>query len=298
MHFLITGGTGFIGVPLIELLLVYGHQITLLARNPARAKKQFHDKVKVIDSVHSAPEEVDVVINLAGEPIIDKRWTKKRKKVLKESRIGITQDIIDWLSSCKKKPEALISGSAIGYYGNYPESLALDEEAKPRTCFASELCREWEAAASQAEALGIRVCTVRTGIVLAKHGGALKRMWLPFNLGLGGPIASGNQWFSWIHLEDMVRLLLFLAENKDIQGPVNATAPMPVSNANFSHQLARVLHRPACLRMPALVANLLFGEASELLLEGQKVVPKKLQTHGFQFHYPQLEKALRAIVDA
>jgi uncharacterized protein (TIGR01777 family) len=297
MHFLVTGGTGFIGRPLVEKLLARGDQITLLTRDFDKAKKMFNGTVNLIGSVKDSGLEVDGVINLAGAPIIDKRWTKKRKQVLKQSRIGITNDIIEWLKKCAKKPECLISGSAIGYYGNYPEATHLDETASPRQCFASELCREWESAAEPAEALGVRVCRVRTGVVLAKHGGALKRMLLPFSLGLGGRIASGNQWFSWIHLDDMVALLLFLIETKDIEGAVNATAPYPVNNFHFSRVLARMLNRPMLMPMPVLVAMLLFGEASELLLEGQKVVPKKLLDNDFEFTYPQLNVALENILN-
>jgi uncharacterized protein (TIGR01777 family) len=296
MHFLITGGTGFIGRPLVEKLLARGDQITLLTRDFDKAKKMFSGPINLIGSVKDSGLEVDGVINLAGAPIIDKRWTHKRKQVLKQSRVGITSDIIEWLKKCENKPECLISGSAIGYYGNYPEATRLDEKASPRQGFASELCREWESAARPAEALGVRVCRVRTGVVLAKHGGALKRMLLPFSLGLGGRIASGNQWFSWIHLDDMLALLLFLIDNKDISGAVNATAPYPVSNFHFSRVLARMLKRPMLMPMPALVAMLLFGEASELLLEGQQVVPKKLLDNGFKFTYPQLNTALEEIL--
>ena len=296
MHLLITGGTGFIGVPLVEALLARGDQITLLARNFKKAKALFNGRVNLVGSVNDAGIEVDAVINLAGEPIIDRRWSRRRKRKLKASRVGVTEDIIQWLSRCDKKPEVLVSGSAIGYYGNYSESLALDEEARPRTCFASELCQEWEATANKAKALGVRVCTVRTGVVLAKHGGALKRMWLPFSLGLGGRIASGNQWFSWIHLDDMVKLLIYLVDQKDISGAVNATAPYPVTNALFAKQFGRALNRPTLLPMPAVVVAALFGEASELLLEGQKVVPKKLHDHNFDFQYPQLDQALAQIV--
>ena len=296
MHFLVTGGTGFIGRPLIEKLLARGDQITLLTRDFDKAKKMFNGAVNLIGSVKDSGLEVDGVINLAGAPIIDKRWTKKRKQVLKQSRVGITNDIIEWLKKCDKKPECLISGSAIGYYGNYPEATHLDEKASPRQCFASELCREWESAAEPAEALGVRVCRVRTGVVLAKHGGALKRMLLPFSLGLGGKIASGNQWFSWIHLDDMVALLLYLVDTKAISGAVNATAPYPVNNFHFSRVLARMLKRPMLMPMPVLVAMLLFGEASELLLEGQQVVPKKLLDNGFEFTYPQLKMALENIL--
>jgi uncharacterized protein (TIGR01777 family) len=296
MHFLVTGGTGFIGRPLVEKLLARGDQITLLTRDFEKAKKMFNGPVNLIGAIEDSGLEVDGVINLAGAPIIDKRWTNKRKRVLKQSRIGITNDIIAWLKKCDKKPECLISGSAIGYYGNYPEATRLDEKARPRQCFASELCGEWESTAQQAETLGLRVCRVRTGVVLAKHGGALKRMLLPFSLGLGGRIASGNQWFSWIHLDDMVALLLFLIDNKSIEGAVNATAPYPVNNAYFSRVLAKMLKRPMLMPMPAVIAVVLFGEASELLLEGQQVVPKKLLDSGFEFRYPRLNKALESIL--
>ncbi len=296
MHFLVTGGTGFIGRPLVERLLARGDKITLLTRDFDKAKKMFNGPINLIGSVKDSGLEVDGVINLAGAPIIDKRWTAGRKKTLKQSRIGITQDIIEWLKKCDKKPESFISGSAIGYYGNYPEATHIDESAKPRQCFASELCQEWESVAEQATDLGVRVCRVRTGVVLAKHGGALKRMLLPFSLGLGGRIASGNQWFSWIHLDDMLELLLFLIDTKTVSGAVNATAPYPVTNAEFSHQLARKLKRPMLMPMPAAIAILLFGESSQLLLEGQQVVPKKLLDNGFEFSYPQLTKALDHIL--
>jgi len=296
MHFLVTGGPGFIGRPLVERLLARGDKVTLLTRDFDRAKKMFNGPINLIGSIKDSGLEVDGVINLAGAPIIDKRWTASRKKILKQSRIGITQDIIDWLKQCDKKPECFISGSAIGYYGNYPEATHIDESVPPRQCFASELCQEWESVAEQATALGVRVCRVRTGVVLAKHGGALKRMLLPFSLGLGGRIATGNQWFSWVHLDDMLELLLFLIDAKAVRGAVNATAPYPVTNADFSHQLARKLRRPMLMPMPAAIAILLFGESSELLLDGQQVVPKKLLDNGFEFSYPQLNKALDNIL--
>lgn len=296
MHILVTGGTGFIGEPLVKALLERGDHITLLSRNFKKAKKTFGDRVNLIGSIKNSGLEVDAVINLAGEPIIDRRWTNKRKRQLKASRIDLSNELIEWMKRCSNTPKVFISGSAIGYYGNYPEDGALTEIAKPRDCFASELCREWEAAAMQAQALGTRVCLVRTGVVLAKHGGALKRMWLPFVCGLGGPIASGRQWFSWIHLQDMVRLLIFILDNDRVKGAVNATATHPVKNAEFSKKLARALKRPAIFTMPGFVVKLLFGEASELLLEGQKVVPKKLLDHGFQFDYPSVEYALQSIV--
>lgn len=295
MHILITGGTGFIGEPLVKALLLRDCQITLLCRNFDKAKRLFGDSVNLLADLGHSQLQVDAVINLAGEPIIDKRWTQKRKQQLKISRINLTEDLVSWMSQLEHKPAVFISGSAIGYYGNYPEDQALTEIAAPRACFASELCREWELTAAKAESLGIRVCLIRTGVVLAKHGGALKRMWLPFNFGLGGKIGSGEQWFSWIHLDDMVALLLYMIDQPSIKGPINATATHPVTNAEFTRQFAKALHRPALLPMPEPVIKVLFGEASELLLEGQKVIPKKLLDHGFQFHYPHLQAALDEI---
>jgi len=298
MHILMTGGTGFIGQPLVEILLARGEQITLLSRDFGKAKKLFGSKVNLIASIKHSGLEADVVINLAGEPIIDKRWTTKRKQKLKASRIDLTNELVEWMENCINKPAVFISGSAVGYYGNYPENMIITEIDKPRPSFASELCQEWEHAALQAETLGVRVCLVRTGVVLAAHGGALKRMWLPFKMGLGGKIGSGNQWFPWIHLQDMLSLLVFLIDNDSVKGAVNATATHPVTNDEFSKQFARALNRPAFFPMPTFVVKAIFGEASELLLEGQKVVPKKLLDNKFKFKYPQLKAALKAIVEA
>ena len=292
---LIAGGTGFIGAPLIEALLARGDQVTLLARSFKKAKRLFNGRVSLIGSIGSAPINVNGIINLAGEPIINKRWTSRRKRVLKKSRIDLTNAIVQWITCNKVKPKFLINGSAVGYYGHYAKPHLLDETAKPNPCFSSELCVQWEQSAWQAQALGLRVCMVRTGVVLG-DGGALKRMLLPFRLGLGGPIGSGKQWFSWIHIQDMVKLLIYLADNSTISGPVNGVAPCPVSNTVFSSMLGSALRRPACLPMPAVIVKTIFGEASELLLEGQPVFPKKLLDKGFRFEYPELSHALNNIL--
>ncbi|MEO0444255.1 MAG: TIGR01777 family oxidoreductase [Pseudomonadota bacterium] len=297
MHILVAGGTGLIGSALIKALLERGEQITLLARNFDKAKVLFNGHVSLVGTIKELSIDVDAVVNLAGEPIMDKRWTASRKQKLKNSRIGITQDIVQWIAQCKSKPQVLINGSAIGYYGHYPEDIALDENAKPRPCFSSELCQQWEQAAAQAVFAEMRVCTVRTGVVLTKQGGALKRMLPPFYMGLGGPISHGRQWFSWIHINDMVKLLLFLLDNDQIKGPVNATAPNPMTNYMFSKTLGKTLRRPALLSLPARIVSLLLGEAAELLLEGQKVVPQKLLKNGFEFDYPTLDDALQSIFD-
>lgn len=298
MHFLITGGTGFLGQHLIAALLERGDRVTLLARNFDKAKKLFGERVNLIATVSPAVSDIDIVINLAGEPIIDKRWTNKRKSVLLASRINTTKALVDWMAALDKKPDAFISGSAIGYYGNYPENISLTEEDKPRYCFASELCKQWEAEASKAEAMGVRICTVRTGVVLDKNAGALQRMWLPFSLGLGGRVASGLQWLSWIHRQDMINCLLFMADNTNIYGAVNATAPEPVNYNIFTKTFARALKRPAFSPMPAFVLKLMLGEAAQLLIEGQRVVPKKLLDCGFEFEFKTIDQALTEIVKA
>ena len=296
MHFLITGGTGFLGQHLITALLKRGDRITLLARNFDKAKSLFGEQVNLIASVSPAHRDIDIVINLAGEPIIDKRWSNARKKALLASRVETTKMLVEWMAELEQKPQALISGSAIGYYGNYPENMSITEADRPRYCFASELCKQWEAEAAKAEALGVRVCMLRTGVVLDRHAGALSRMWLPFSLGLGGRVASGNQWLSWIHRDDMIKLILFLADNDKIEGPVNATAPEPVFYNTFTKAFARALKRPAFFPMPAFVLKLMLGEAAQLLIDGQKVVPKKLLESGFEFEFKTIDKALGDIV--
>ena len=296
MHFLITGGTGFLGQHLITALLKRGDRITLLARNFDKAKSLFGEQVNLIASVSPAHRDIDIVINLAGEPIIDKRWSNARKKALLASRVETTKMLVEWMAELEQKPQALISGSAIGYYGNYPENMSITEADRPRYCFASELCKQWEAEAAKAESLGVRVCMLRTGVVLDRHAGALSRMWLPFSLGLGGRVASGNQWLSWIHRDDMIKLILFLADNDKIKGPVNATAPEPVFYNTFTKAFARALKRPAFFPMPAFVLKLMLGEASQLLIDGQKVVPKKLLESGFEFEFKTIDKALGDIV--
>ena len=296
MHCLITGGTGFIGQYLIKALLERDYRITLYARNFDKAKNLFNSSVNLVGGLDNLPADIDMVINLAGEPIVGRRWSKKRKQLLRESRIQTTQALVDWMRQADHKPHTFISGSAIGYYGNYTENMSVDESVKPRFDFASQLCQAWEAAALQAEPLGVRVCLLRTGVVLDKTAGALQKMWLPFRLGLGGRIGDGYQWFSWVHRKDMISLILFLIDRADITGPVNAVAPYPVNNREFTRTFAKALKRPAFLPVPGFILKLLLGEASQLLLEGQQVIPKKLQQSGFEFEYPELKLAIEDIV--
>ncbi|MFV2005587.1 MAG: TIGR01777 family oxidoreductase, partial [Gammaproteobacteria bacterium] len=255
--------------------------------------------IKQLDVLNDT-DGFDVVINLAGQGIADKRWTQTIKKQIRDSRIITTQKLITYLQTAEKKPELLISGSAIGYYGNQGEK-PVDEhmsgDSPGDRNFSSKLCLDWEHEAQQAEKLGIRVCYLRTGIVLGKNGGALSKMLPAFKLGLGGPMSNGRQWMSWIHIDDLIGIILHVINNKDINGAINGTAPNPVTNKVFSSTLARVLKRPAFLSMPAFVLKLLLGEmAQELLLSGQRVIPKKILDAGYDFQYTELENALHEVV--
>ncbi|WP_293267011.1 TIGR01777 family oxidoreductase [Neptunomonas sp.] len=296
MHYLISGGTGFIGTALIHALLGEEHQITVISRAPEKVALLFKGATQSIDldEVNKISKKIDGVINLAGEPIVDKRWSEARKKLLCESRIDFTRELIAQLKRASARPEFFISGSAIGFYGAHEGGAPLNEVSHPSSGFTHDLCRDWEAAAFEAEkALGSRVCLVRTGVVLGQGGGALAKMLPPFNFGLGGPIGSGKQWMSWVHLLDEVSIIRFLMEHQTLLGSFNATSPNAVTNEVFSQALGRVLDRPAKLRMPAFVMKLLLGDASELLLEGQRVYPARLLDAGFEFTYTELEEALK-----
>jgi uncharacterized protein (TIGR01777 family) len=241
-----------------------------------------------------ALEESDAVINLAGEPVAAGRWTTDRKAAMRSSRVGTTTALVAALSQLRHRPTVLVSASAIGYYGPRGDE-PLTEEAASGTGFLAELCRDWEAAARAAEPLGIRVVLPRIGVVLGP-GGALAKMLPAFRMGLGGPIGRGTQWMSWIHRDDLIELLLAVL-TQDLRGPINATAPQPVTNREFSRALGRALHRPTWARVPGLVLRILFGQmAEELLLTGQRVVPRRAEAMGFRFQYPTLEEALRGIV--
>jgi uncharacterized protein (TIGR01777 family) len=295
MHIFITGGTGFIGQPLCRSLLTEGVQLTVLTRNIQKAKHLLPDAVHFIEHLAEIKPETkfDAVINLAGAPIA-KRWSTKYKSCLLQSRVAFTRALVQTLSSLAYLPKVLLSGSAIGYYGPQLNN-ALSESAAVMPSFSHDLCQAWEAEAYQATKLGIRVCTLRTGIVLGPRGGALARMRLPFLMGLGEPIGSGEQWMSWVHLDDMVRIIRFCLEQK-IEGPVNATSPQPVTNKDFAEIYAKVLHRPAIMPMPAFLLRILLGQmAEELLLTGQRVIPTKLQQQNFEFQYPTLLEALSNI---
>jgi uncharacterized protein len=294
MQVLVTGGSGFIGRALCQQLLQAGHHPTVLTRDVHTAARRLPG-VRLITALDEL-ERADAAINLAGESLTQVRWNDRRKQAFRDSRIGTTGRLLAWLEQRKTRPAVLVSGSAIGYYGPRGDT-PLDETAAPGSDFAAHLCRDWEAEAIKAADLGLRVCLLRTGIVLAADGGALGKMLPPFRLGLGGPMGTGRQWMSWVHRADLVRLIIWLIERDDCSsGAYNATAPQPVTNREFAQTLGRVLRRPALLATPAPALKLMFGEMADLLLTGQRVVPQRAQAAGFEFGHPHLEEALRDLL--
>lgn len=293
-RYLVTGGTGFVGRALCQRLAEHGAELTVLSRDPRRASSLLPAGARTIGSLDqlSAMEHFDVVLNLAGEPIADKRWSARRKQLLEASRIELTRDLVRWMLASSKPPRVFVSASAIGYYGDQGERT-VTEDSEPHIEYSHQLCAAWEAAALQATGSGIRTVILRIGLVVAPGGGFLARMLLPFRLGLGGPIGSGRQWMSWVHRNDLLRLIDLLVEREDLAGVFNATAPTPVTGRQFARTLGRVLRRPAIVPAPALVFKLVFGEMSRLLLTGQRVLPARAAAAGFRFEFPDLESALR-----
>lgn len=299
MNILITGGTGFIGRQLIKKLLDRKYHISVLSRNRQRAFSILGSNCNIIENLSELQSRYlpDTVINLSGEPIVEKRWSKKRKKLLRDSRILFTKDLVDWLIENAPSLKVMISGSALGYYGSQPANVHLSEDASATNGFTYQLCEDWEIQAKRLESINCRVCLLRTGLVLGKNGGALAKMLPAFRLGLGGPIDSGQQMMSWVHIDDEVNAIIFLMDNPAQQGPYNITAPRAVTNQEFSSTLAQLLHRPGFFRMPGFIIKLLLGEGAELLLQGQNVIPERLLQAGFSFQYTELKEALSDILE-
>lgn len=297
MHILLTGGTGLIGSHLIPRLLQRGDTVSVVTRDVASARARLGDEVNLWSGLAQQRDlnGIDAVINLAGEPIADKRWTEKQKQSLCESRWQITEQIATLINASTTPPSVLISGSATGYYGDTGE-LVLTEDDPGHAEFTHELCAKWEALALKAESSRTRVCLLRTGVVLSKEGGALGKMKLPFKVGIGGPIGSGKQYMPWIHLEDMLSAILWLLDNPSLRGPFNMVAPWAVRNEQFAAKLGHAMHRPAFMRTPASAIKLMMGESSVLVLGGQHVLPKRLEESGFVFRWSQLEEALADVV--
>lgn len=305
MKIAIAGGTGFVGSLLVKKLHHRGDRIIVFSRNPDRARKVFPIKafpnVEIASYTPTQPGEwqqvisgCDGVVNLAGEPIADERWTEEVKDKILKSRQLVTRHIVDAIAQAKSKPAVLVNASAIGYYGT-SETAVFEESSPPGNDFLAEVCKTWETEAQKVKETGTRLVILRIGIVLG-NGGAIAKMMTPFRLFAGGPIGSGEQWFSWIYREDLVSLILFSLDRPDLDGTFNATAPNPVRMKELCNNLGEVLQRPSWLPVPAFALELRLGDGAKVVLEGQQVLPKATQAAGFAYEYPTIKPALEAVV--
>ena len=302
MQIVLTGGTGFIGKTLTRRLAQAGHRVILLTRRPEAVRQSSEDSVQIVswDGKTLGPwvpslNGADAVVNLAGEPIAAKRWTPAQKARILSSRMDATGALVAAIAQAKKRPSVLVNASAVGYYGSVESGDVTESHPRGRG-FLADTCERWEQEARKAEALGVRVVLLRFGIVLEKDGGALAKMLPPFKFFAGGPLGSGRQWLPWIHREDLIGAVLFVLERARLSGPVNVTAPEPVTMKQFCAALGKSLHRPSWAPVPAFLLRTALGEMSEMLLTGQRVIPQKLETSGYRFRYPRIEEALYSVL--
>lgn len=303
MRIAIAGGSGFLGHALSRRFLEDGHHVVALSREPGRAGDQPHLRtVQWTPNGETGPwsRELDgagAVVNLAGAGIADKRWTAARKKLLLDSRVQSTKSLVAALRSIGAKPSVFIQGSAVGFYGSFDNGPELDERSSPGTDFLAGVCVAWEAEAQPAAMLGMRLVILRSGISLSRSGGALAKMLPPFWFFVGGPIGSGRQYLAWIHLDDWVGLVAWAIANPAVSGPINACAPNPVPNRELARAIGRAVHRPAIAPVPAFVMKTMFGQlATDTLLRGQRVIPRRALDLGYQFRYPTIDQAVPAAV--
>jgi uncharacterized protein len=304
MRVFMTGATGFVGRATLLRLQRDGHQVVAWVRSLERARSLLGADVELIAASHDderlrvALQSCEAVVNLAGEPLIGKRWTKQRRAALVESRVGLSRRIVAAIERCvPRATRVMVSASAVGYYGDRGDEV-LSEQSDPARDFAAQLCVDWESAALRAREFGVRVACLRLGIVLGRGGGALATMQLPFELGLGGPIGAGDQYMAWVHLHDVAAMIAQALHDDRMASSINAVAVEPVRNRAFSAALARALHRPNLLRVPRVALKLLFGHAASAMLASQRVLPSALDQIGFRHAFPTLELALADLVDA
>jgi uncharacterized protein (TIGR01777 family) len=302
MKVIVMGGAGFIGQALIKQLLARGDEVIVLSQHPKRAAQVLDTRVKIVS--WEVPQErewveafhgVDAVVNLAGEPIGDKRWTEDQKKRIMDSRIHSTNMAISGMRYAKPRPRVLVNASAIGYYGSRGDTI-LDEDKGPGSDFLALVCIEWERTAKVVESLDARLVLLRSATVLGITGGALPRLALPFKLFVGGVLGPPNQWVSWIHIDDEVGLILFALDNEAVRGPLNATAPNPVTMDEFSHALGEALHRPVWVPGIPILLRLMLGERAKVLLSSQRAIPKRALELGYQFKYTDIHEALGSLL--
>lgn len=301
MRVLIIGGTGTVGRRLVEHLFDHTHTAIVVSRQPYKpatlpAKITFARwDGRTAEGWGDLVEEADAVVNLAGAGLADARWTEERKRIIKESRTQPGQAVVEAIQAAAKKPKVLIQASAVGYYGPHKDGVITEAHGHGKD-FLADVCQVWEASTEPVERLGVRRVIIRSGVVLDMRGGAFPRMLLPFRLFAGGPVSSGKQWLPWIHYLDEVSAIRFLIENEDASGSFNLTAPNPVTNGEFARVIGKTMKRPAFFPAPALALKLIFGEMATVLLEGQQVVPKRLQEMGFEFKYPTADEALEDLL--
>jgi uncharacterized protein len=294
---LVTGGTGFIGGHLVRRLLIRGERVIVLTRDADRALERFGPHVRVVTALTELPndERIEVVVNLAGARILGFPWTKARRSTLINSRVGTTRALVDLCGRLVHPPRVFVTASAIGYYGLGGDD-PVDERGSPQPIFQSQLCQEWEAAAAPADGLGARVVRLRIGLVMGRSGGALPQLARPVRFGLGAVLGSGKQWVSWIHIADLIRLFEFALDTPTCQGAVNAVSPAAATHAQMQRALAKTLHRPLWMHIPAIFIRVALGEMSQLLVDGQRVVPSRALAAGFVFKFPNLGGALEHLL--
>ena len=301
MRVLVSGATGFIGRALVPRLQREGHTVVAWARSETRALALLGADLQVVstaaghDALTAAVSQCDAVINLAGEPLLGKRWTAERRHVLRASRIDVTAQLVSAIEAANTRPRVLVSGSAVGFYGDRGDEV-LDESSAPRDDFLSRLCQDWERAAQQATSLGLRVVLLRTGVVVGRGGGALAQMLPPFKAGVGGPIGSGRQYFPWIHLRDLTNLIATALRDDAYAGAVNAVAPDVITSTRFARALGRALRRPAIVPTPSAALRAIFGDAAVVLLASQRVEPSAALRNGFVWEMPSIDNALQDVV--
>ncbi len=298
MKILVTGATGFVGRALVPRLLADGHAVVVQSSSPERAKNALGADVEVVSSDEAWADVlagVDAIVNLAGEPIVSGRWTDKKKKALVESRVDRTEEMVKAIGEMDARPSVLVSASAVGYYGDRGDEV-LHEDSTQGDDFLAELCAGWERAAFGAEAHGLRVAALRIGVVLGRGGGALEKMLPPFKMGGGGKLGSGDQYMPWVHIADLVELMRTAVVDERYTGVFNATAPNPVDNKTFTSALGSALQRPTIVPVPSFALKAIFGEAAQVLLEGQRAEPKRALDHGFEFAFSTIDEALNDVV--
>lgn len=300
MKVLITGATGFIGKRVVKQLINAGDEIVVLTRNIPKAALSLGSKCEYIhwpDTAELPPREafkgIDAVVNLMGEGIAEKKWDEDQKKKIYDSRIIGTRNLIEAMKGLSQKPKAFVSASAIGIYGNRDSEDITENSDLAENDFLASLCKDWEMEANKAQDLGMKVVIIRTGVVLGRGGGALSKMLPIFKLGAGGPLGSGDQYMSWIHVEDLASMYVEGIKNPAVKGVYNGTAPYPATNIEFTKALGKTLKRPTFMKVPAKALKFVFGEMSKVLLEGQKVLPTHFKEHNFRYRYPTLERALK-----